>query len=415
MKIVKESILNESGISNKDWDRMLDLVMKGDEGEKVAQLIKDKNKAINRFVAGLKLDNRKLNTEGARKGWGFGGAFRDLGDKAIKLGATIDEIEELYDNTQVPAEYIQKMTKLGGKKLNDRFVGSVSKAILDMGFDIIYQPHNGYAITYPGKDAMSRNGRKWTIGYKSKIDLGSSLVDFNFDAITDEGDGPTYYIVDNSSDSIFSKMISWNGVGKNEFISKLRSILQSVPVTESLNESHGRISFKTFEEKILKPLAQDLGVELIIGKTNKTESYAQKIVDKFYNIGNVVIMARDIKVAGMGSDDVYAWIINEKDITKGRQYSPGWGNYEEFVNAIKERFSSNKMPAEIELKSPTWTKEKLSKLIKDLRMGAQENEMSGDSEIYDIVDSAFSSERGLKKYIESMGIKDPAGWLANQI
>jgi hypothetical protein len=30
-----------------------------------------------------------------------------------------------------------------------------------MGLDIIYLPHNGYAITIVGKDAMDRNGRKY--------------------------------------------------------------------------------------------------------------------------------------------------------------------------------------------------------------------------------------------------------------
>lgn len=41
---------------------------------------------------------------------------------------------------------------------------------------------------------MARNGRKWTIGYKAEINLGNKTVQLDFDAITDEGGGPTSYI-----------------------------------------------------------------------------------------------------------------------------------------------------------------------------------------------------------------------------
>ena len=232
-KLVKESLyenyqqLNEGAkISNKDWDRMLDLVMKDDNGEKIAKLIKDKDKAISRFICGLKLSNDPLKYNVSRYdpyGWS---SFSDIGNKAIELGATPEEIEELYNNTEVPPEYIKKISKLSDKKLNNRFVGSISKAILDMGFDIKYLPHNGNAITIEGKDAMARNGIKWTIGYKTQIDLGNKKVDFNFDAITDEGDGPTYYILDkNTSDDIFD-IFRWDvKYGKNNFISELKNIL----------------------------------------------------------------------------------------------------------------------------------------------------------------------------------------------
>lgn len=147
-----------------------------------------------------------------------------MGDKALQLGATPEEIQTLYDATEVPASYVEKMTKLGGKKLNNRFVGALSKAIIDAGLDITYLPHNGNAITMEGKDAMSRNGRKWTIGYKTEIDLGGSKVKLTFDAITDEGDGPTSYFVDRSSDAMFNRM-SGDKLGKNEFISGIKSII----------------------------------------------------------------------------------------------------------------------------------------------------------------------------------------------
>jgi hypothetical protein len=217
-------ILNEAaGISNKDWDRMLDLVMKHDDGEKAAKLITDKNKAMYRFVTGLKLSNAPLNYNINWKS--YDGYFNKLGNKAIELGATPEEIQNLYDATDVPTNYVEKMTKLAGKKLQNRFVGDISRAVIKEGCDIIYLPHNGYAITQEGKDAMDRNGRKWTIGYKTEIVINDTRYTFNFDAITDEGGGPTSYVVDVSSNPIFRSGHYGDKLGKNEFISELKATI----------------------------------------------------------------------------------------------------------------------------------------------------------------------------------------------
>jgi len=230
LKLFEEFInsVNEAArVETKDWDRMLDLVMKNDEGEKAAKLIKDKEKAISRFIAGLKLAGAPLKYDSSSRTSPYRQSqFSDLGNKAIELGATPEEIEELYNTTEAPLSFIEKMTRLGGKKLNNRFVGSISKAILDSGNDITYLPHNGNALTMDGKHAMQRNGRKWTIGYKSQIDLKDRKVNLSFDAITDEGDGPTYFVLGYDSDEIF-KPLRYKTFGKNEFISILKSILQT--------------------------------------------------------------------------------------------------------------------------------------------------------------------------------------------
>ena len=231
-----EDFLNESysineavTVAPKDWDRMMDLVLKGDtDGEKVAKLIKDKNKAMARFVAGLKLSNSPLNYEDSKwRPYGYL-PFAELGKLALDLGATPHEIQTLYDTTEIPNAAIDKMSKREGKKLNNRFVGSISKAILDSGADINYLPYNGNAITWSGKDAMSRSGRKWTIGYKSEIKLGGKTYDFIFDAITDEGDGPTSYVLSGDSDGIFEPLNVMKPIGKNEFIARIKDILKSV-------------------------------------------------------------------------------------------------------------------------------------------------------------------------------------------
>ena len=220
-----EQFINEAKapkIESKDWDRMISLQLKGDDGSKVAKAIKDKNKAMARFVAGLKVTNSELGF-GKTPGW-YLGLFSSLGDKAIELGATPEEIKDLFNQTETPQSAIEKITKLEGKKLDNRFVGAVSKAILDTGSDIKYLPHNGYAITRDGKDAMRGNGRKWTIGYKTEVDVKGKKLVFDFDAITDEGGSSTYYIVSQISDKIF-KDLMYKVVGIKEFSTKLKEVL----------------------------------------------------------------------------------------------------------------------------------------------------------------------------------------------
>jgi hypothetical protein len=214
-------------IESKDWDRMTDLVLKGDnDAHTVSKSIKDKNKAMNRFVAGLKLSKTPLKYD--EKGWSgpYSSNYRELGNLAIKLGATSEEIQSLYDSTEIPSSNLEKLSKLGGKKLSNRFVGSISKTVLDLGLDITYLPCNGNSITTLGREAMSRNGRKWTIGYKSEIDMNGNKVKLFFDVITDEGDGPSKYVLDNESSNMFSRMVH-REFGKNEFISMLKMSLSS--------------------------------------------------------------------------------------------------------------------------------------------------------------------------------------------
>jgi hypothetical protein len=214
-------------IVEKDWNRMTDLVLTGKDGAGVAKVLKDKNKAIARFVSGLKLEKDNLNYNSDWKE--FRGSFSEFGDKALKLGATLEEIQKVFDENEVPTKYSEKIKNLASKKLTNRFVGDISKKILDAGFDINYLPHSGNAITFEGKDAMSRNGRKWTIGYKTLIGLGDKEVKLAFDAITDEGDVPTSYVIDlSNSSSIFNNIHSYQRIGKLKFISMIMDKLNEL-------------------------------------------------------------------------------------------------------------------------------------------------------------------------------------------
>lgn len=78
-------------VSDKDWDRMQTLINKKSDGAGVAKSIKDKTKAIDRYVAGLKLTNSELVFPR------FSGSFADFGNKAIELGASYSEIKRAYD------------------------------------------------------------------------------------------------------------------------------------------------------------------------------------------------------------------------------------------------------------------------------------------------------------------------------
>jgi len=211
-------------ITDKDWSRMTDLVLTGKDGTGVAKVIKNKDKAIARFVAGVKLDGSELSYSELFKEYCT--SFSEFGNKALELGATLKEIQEVYDENEVPTKFTEKLATLANKKLRNRFVGDLSKKILDAGYDINYLPHNGNAITMIGKDAMARNGRKWTIGYKAEIDLGSKKVNLVFDAITDEGFGPTaYFISIPDSNPIFRNSYNWETMGKLKFI---KSVMESL-------------------------------------------------------------------------------------------------------------------------------------------------------------------------------------------
>jgi len=221
-KTIKENLLLKTKVSDKDWKRMADLIISKKDGENVAKVIKDKNKAIVRFVAGLKLLNKDIFFYNNQY---YSGPFSDFGKKALELGATSEEIQDIFDKTDIPEKYSQLINDNPQKGSK----GFLTKFILDLGYKIKYLPHNGYALTSEGKDAMRRNGRKWTMGYKTEIDLGNKKVKFAFDDVTDEGNGPSYYIMcrdHNYSD--FFDADEWEKLGKMKFLEMLKKWLEKI-------------------------------------------------------------------------------------------------------------------------------------------------------------------------------------------
>jgi hypothetical protein len=223
-----ESKINES-IEDKDWKRMKDLIQKNIDGEGVASTLKSKSKAINRFVAGLLLSKKndikfdlKYNNQIDAENEHGNLPFKEFGNKAIQLGATIEEIQDVYDNTEVPQKYkeLTDDSYLSKKHLDSWVTGKVSKTIIDAGYDINYLNKGGNALTWLGKDAMRQSGRTWTIGYKTEIIANGKTYKLDFDAITSESvdNNIVYYVIADSSDSIFYKYFdNYKKYGIREF------------------------------------------------------------------------------------------------------------------------------------------------------------------------------------------------------
>lgn len=211
--------------SNKDWERMLDLIITNSDGESVAKSIKDKNKAAVRFIAGLKLNRDTIDYNERCKE--FSGEFACFGNAALKLGASLEEIREAFDGTEIPQFIIDKRNTYKGKNMNSMYTSHLSKAIIDAGFDIKYLHNGRNALTWEGRYAMERNGRKWTIGYETEIIIGETTHAFKFDAITCEGGGPTSYVLDSRSSNIFNRIPEYVKFGKLEFKSIVLDALKN--------------------------------------------------------------------------------------------------------------------------------------------------------------------------------------------
>ena len=78
-------------IAKKDWDRMVELVITDKDGDGVASTIKCKKKAMSRYIAGVKLCGAELGER-----IDYYSPFEAFGKRALQLGATFEEIHELY-------------------------------------------------------------------------------------------------------------------------------------------------------------------------------------------------------------------------------------------------------------------------------------------------------------------------------
>lgn len=204
-------------VTAKDWQRAIDLCKNGDSAiQNQADRIKDAHKAAQRYVAGVKLLD--INPE---ESWGpgtnswnkdkyyFHDTFGDMGDRAIELGMTYDEIIELYNSTPDAPEDLYAAAHRIQFGVNDStFVGSISRALKKYGITLIKSKITGRAKTSAGIESMERNGRKWTEWANVTLEKDGKTVETGFDCITDEGGGTTIYATDDDWRAISAKELA---------------------------------------------------------------------------------------------------------------------------------------------------------------------------------------------------------------
>jgi hypothetical protein len=118
---------------------------------------------------------------------------------------------------------------------------------------------------------------------------------------------------------------------------KEKELSKLAGVYESLNEgiSH-RMNFRRFEDEVLLPLADELGIDYKDGKVTRVQSIGKKIIERYYLLGYLTILVRDIKRIGMSGEDIEPWIVDPKKPTKGLRFGSDWGSYKEFKNKVRE-------------------------------------------------------------------------------
>jgi hypothetical protein len=230
--IISESLILEA--EEKDWLRMADLYLNDKSGANVAKSIKDKKKAISRYVTGLKIAGDNFPEE---EKYIYKNSFEDFYSRAKALGATYDEVKLEFDKLgNIPENILTKISIFAAKSFGSWVTGDLAKAVYNAGFDMKFDK-GGNAMTYLGKEAMASNGAKWTIGYTASIvikhkDKPNSMIEFKFDAITDEGvDNKTIKYAMVSQRDGFSKLDTNTIYSKTEFIRGMVAGLQELEIS----------------------------------------------------------------------------------------------------------------------------------------------------------------------------------------
>lgn len=186
-------------IVRKDWDRMQDLIDRDQNGEGVASKIKDKGKAVARYVAGMKL--LKSNAvESYRNGEYYlpYSDFRAFGRKALDLGATYEDLIETSEATEIPEDFFATHVT---KDSYTGYTGSLRR-LLDqlraLGASIELKPLNrGYEHwSYETQVGYTRNGRVWPLNYELNIEYRGETKHHTIIVVTNEGGGNYGYDFD---------------------------------------------------------------------------------------------------------------------------------------------------------------------------------------------------------------------------
>lgn len=175
-------------ITIKDWERMQDLIDRERDGRDVADKIKNKAKAVARYVAGMKLIGRDVAVESGRIPYSD---FRAFGYKALELGATIEDIQSTFEAAAVPEDFADTHVTKDSYK---GFTGSLRRFIDQMcvkyHLESSLQSVSGTS-TWSGITAESyyRNGRVWPLSYKLTFRNDFESVQYSIVVVTNEGGG----------------------------------------------------------------------------------------------------------------------------------------------------------------------------------------------------------------------------------
>ena len=122
--------------------------------------------------------------------------FYPFKKKAIEPGSSEEEIDKMLEEAKVPESlksYADDKSENDKKNRKGYFVEAVVKWLNKQDFDWEFVEEAGNALTMPGKEAMSRDGRKRTMGYTLKVLKEGKDGIIEFDIITDEFGGPNQY------------------------------------------------------------------------------------------------------------------------------------------------------------------------------------------------------------------------------
>lgn len=186
-------------VTLRDWERMQDLIDRNQNGEGVAAKIKDASKAVARFVAGTILTGGADDTL-TRKGVYWSSRFEAFAIRALKLGATKEDIFETLKATTVPENF--KETHVT-KKSYSGYVGSLDR-LIDQLMDKYpvkierktIECGGSHHWSWETKYSYSRNGRVWPLNYMLTIEGVKGTEKHPIIVVTNEGGGNYGYDFD---------------------------------------------------------------------------------------------------------------------------------------------------------------------------------------------------------------------------
>lgn len=171
-----------SKITDKDWMRMQTIIHQEGispyAGRSTADKINNKDKALARFTAGIKLAGYPIETfldKISRCSYGF--PFYYFWMKARELGAVPEEVEDLYTGYEIPEKYAEGNEKLkavkdvdlnGGEKPQQ---GMSKSQVEDPYLTKVFMKFNRYRIPVKFKQIHLNDRYKYT----ARIPSGSGM------------------------------------------------------------------------------------------------------------------------------------------------------------------------------------------------------------------------------------------------